>query len=734
MSVVSRGPGYLRFGRQCFLAVALVLGCGAPPFGSDAAPSSPSVLHSASPSPRAAVPTSRIVTSTKDGLNYVWIPAGRFQMGCSTGDQFCRPSERPAHLVTITKGFWIGQTPVTQAAYRRVMGSNPSRFLGNQKPVDSVTWAGAQAYCGKVGMRLPTEAEWEYAERSGRRTARYAPIAAIAWYKEDAGGTTHEVGLKVANDAGLYDMMGNVMEWVSDWWGPYSARAQTDPRGPSQGSDHVLRGGGGWWSCPEDIRMSSRSGGDYPPNQNVDGFRCAAANIADSTAATPLPIAAPEPYRIIDRWTLDKDNPLRQVEIEADWAKVKSDESWHGMAIDAKAQLLYVARDSRVDVISTETRRLVGAIEGLRAARAIALDTDGIHGFVADSAAHRVLMFDRRTLARMAAWNVAPLSPDELLFDSATHTVWAFDAKGKRAVVLAEGSHSTIGALAFQESPRAAATDDRGAIYVALGEKGPGDPGSPRQTGTRKKGTLVRIDAHTRSITGKWPLTCSSPSGVALDPADQRLLVVVCRDEKTVVMSAVTGKVLATIPIDEDAAGAAFDARKGLAFVAANDGFLDVINVRRTAYPMVERLITYPGADGLAYDPDHDRIITVSADTQMISPPTRHGGPEQWRGGPAGGPPQQEGGPDRDQRPSGSSRFGGDRPLGPQHLMGENSPTDTDSGRPGRGLPHGWSGRSRPRGADHGPSKRIVIPGTFTVFMIGTESLSASLENPKHHD
>lgn len=656
----------------------------------------------------------KALMNLEDGLNYVWISPGGFTMGCSTGDQFCRPSEEPSHQVTIAKGFWIGQTLVTQAAYKKVIGTNPSRFPGEQKPVDSVTWSDAEAYCSKVGMRLPTEAEWEYAERSGVSTARYAPIAAIAWYKEDAGGTTHEVGLKLPNDAGLYDMLGNVVEWVSDWWGSYTADPETNPQGPPSGSEHVLRGGGGWWSCPEDIRMSSRLSGGDPPNENVDGFRCVGETISKSAPAVSLPIATPKPYRIVDRWTLDSDNPLHQVEMEADWATVKSDEGWHGLAVDPSDHLLYAVRDTRVDVIDTRKEKLVRMIDGFQAARGIALDQMGTYGFVADSAAHQVVMFDRQTGVRKAAWDVAPLVPEELLFDSFTHTVWVFDATGKTALLLAENAQGKIGTVALPDSPRAAATDSQGTIYAVLGGGGIGDPHDRRQARPDASATVVRIDAHIRSIIAKWSVGCSSPSGIAADPAAQRLFVV-CRDDKAFVLSSTTGKTLATVPIDENAAGAAFSTQQGLAFAAADDGFLDVIDLRRSGYPIVERLITYPGASSLAYDPGSDQIATAFADTQMVSPPERNDGPGPRDGFDQGNPPRQDGGPDQNPDEHDPPSFGGG-PMGPQHLMGRDSSQEPNFGRPGHGGPPGDGGGP---GRDHGPSKRIVIPGTFTVFVIG---------------
>src|SRR4029079_17468029 len=103
----------------------------------------------------------------KDGLKYVWIPKGTYQMGCSPGDDECMDREKPPHTVTISQGFWIGQTEVTQEAYRLVKGVNPSSFKGPNRPVDNLSWEDARSYCEAVGFRLPTEAEWEYAARAG---------------------------------------------------------------------------------------------------------------------------------------------------------------------------------------------------------------------------------------------------------------------------------------------------------------------------------------------------------------------------------------------------------------------------------------------------------------------------------------------------------------------------------------------------------------------------------------
>lgn len=220
----------------------------------------------------------------RDGLKYVWIPPGTFEMGCSPGDSECYYDEEPSHQVRISKAFWVGQTDVTVGAYKRFAGSSGRKMsaapgthgrTNDNMPMVNVSWDDAQAYCGWIRGRLPAEAEWEYAARGGSTEARYGPIDKIAWYVKNSRRGIHEVAQKRPNRFGLYDMLGNVWQWVGDWYGGkyYQSSPVTDPGGPSSGVDRVLRGGS-WVSHPKDVRASVRGRIRRSSGSGGVGFRC----------------------------------------------------------------------------------------------------------------------------------------------------------------------------------------------------------------------------------------------------------------------------------------------------------------------------------------------------------------------------------------------------------------------------------------------------------------------------
>jgi len=206
------------------------------------------------------------------GIEWISISAGSFMMGCSPGDGQCFGDENPRHSVNVN-GFQIMETEVTQDLYRKGIGNNPSNFssCGNDCPVEQVSWNEAKEFCKKVGGRLPTEAEWEYAARAGTETKYYCGdnegcLGNIAWYDENSGKKTHPVKQKQPNAWGLYDMLGHVWEWGEDC---YSKGYNESP----DCSLRVLRGGS-WYSDARYARVSHRNR-FLPDNRDSDiGFRC----------------------------------------------------------------------------------------------------------------------------------------------------------------------------------------------------------------------------------------------------------------------------------------------------------------------------------------------------------------------------------------------------------------------------------------------------------------------------
>ena len=198
-------------------------------------------------------------------------------------------NEGPRHLVSIDSGFWMFDTPCTQALWEAVMGENPSHFKvadrpkdGADRPVESVSWEQCQEFLTALNSRLdgiqlslPSEAQWEYACRAGTETARYSEnLDAIAWYDENSGSKTHSVAGKEANSWGLYDMLGNVWEWCADVWvNDYTERARASTA-ESASAPRVVRGGS-WLSVALDVRAACRGYGGPSYRDNDLGFRCA---------------------------------------------------------------------------------------------------------------------------------------------------------------------------------------------------------------------------------------------------------------------------------------------------------------------------------------------------------------------------------------------------------------------------------------------------------------------------
>lgn len=216
-------------------------------------------------------------TDPVTGMEFVWVPGGCYRMGSNSGGK----DEKPVHEVCLD-GFWIGKYEVTQAEWRQVMGSNPSHFKGDRNPVEKVSWHDAQDFVRRLrsmgggNVRLPTEAEWEYAARSGGRRETYAggeDVNRVAWYDKNSGKRSHPVGTKAPNGLGIYDMSGNVWEWCQDNFDKkaYSRHSRHNPVNRTSVDNYASRGGS-WFANTSYCRTSDR-GHDSPGRYNNTGFR-----------------------------------------------------------------------------------------------------------------------------------------------------------------------------------------------------------------------------------------------------------------------------------------------------------------------------------------------------------------------------------------------------------------------------------------------------------------------------
>ena len=241
-----------------------------------------------SPSSKSNVTKPKSITiHLKKGISIemMKVEADSFIMGATSTKEEPDEDEKPAHEVIVLQNYYLGKYEVTQEVWKAVMGNNPSKFKGPNLPVEMVSWNDCQKFIAKLNrmtglqFRFPTEAEWEFAARGGKESKGYLysgsdNIADVAWYFANSNSKTHPVGLKKANELGLYDMSGNVMEWCQDWYGRYGSLSQKDPVGSYAGTLRINRGGC-WYSYPRFCRSSSRNKLQPDDRYSNLGFRLA---------------------------------------------------------------------------------------------------------------------------------------------------------------------------------------------------------------------------------------------------------------------------------------------------------------------------------------------------------------------------------------------------------------------------------------------------------------------------
>ena len=311
----------------------------------------------------------------------------------------------------------------------------------------------------------------------------------------------------------------------------------------------------------------------------------AAALLCGLLAAVP-PVAAQQPYHVIDHW------------------KLGGEGFWDYLIVDSPAHHLYLTRGSHVDVVDTQTGKLIGSIANLHGTHGVALDNAGKFGYISDGGGNAVVVFDRATLATLATIP-AGTNPDGIVFEPATQTVWAFNGRSNNATVIDAASRKVVATIPLPGKPEFPAVDAKGIVFANIEDKS----------------LIVRLDAHTFKLTDSWPAGCESPSGLAFDVAGARLFPV-CDGKKMAVVDSNSGKILATPAIGDGPDAAGWDAAHKLAFASSGDGILSVVDASSADYKTIESLPTQRGARTMAYDSAADRVYLVTAEFGPRPAPT----------------------------------------------------------------------------------------------------------------
>ena len=276
--------------------------------------------------------------------------------------------------------------------------------------------------------------------------------------------------------------------------------------------------------------------------------------------------------------------------------KIGGEGGWDYVAADAGAHRLYVTHGARVEVLDSDSGKVIGAITGLQGTHGVALDAAGKYGYISDGRANAVIVFDRKTLKTVTSIP-AGTNPDGIVYEPVTKTVWAFNGRSSNATVIDAKTQKVVATVSLPGKPEFPVADGKGNVYDNI----------------ESKNEIVRFDAAAQKITAEWPLAgCDSPSGLAIDRASRHLFAV-CDGKKMAVVDADSGKVLATPEIGEGPDAAGFDAKDKLAFSSNGEGTLTVVDASKPGFPVVQSVTTQRGARTMAFDSANGRIYLPTA-------------------------------------------------------------------------------------------------------------------------
>jgi YVTN family beta-propeller protein len=291
-----------------------------------------------------------------------------------------------------------------------------------------------------------------------------------------------------------------------------------------------------------------------------------------------LPAFAQNSYRVLTQW------------------KIGGEGGWDYLTTDAPAHRLYVTHGPRVDVLDSESGKVVGSIAGLKGTHGVALDDAGKYGYISDGGANAVVVFDRGSLEKVASIP-AGTNPDGIVFEPKTKTVWAFNGRSNNVTVIDTAQRAAVATIALTGKPEFPVADGSGTVFANI----------------ESKNEIDRFDAAAKTITATWPVAnCDSPSGLAIDTAGRRLFAV-CDGGKMAVVDANSGKTLANPAIGEGPDAARYDSKRKLAFSSNGGGTLTIIDAGKAGYPVLQNLDTQRGARTMTLDETTGRVYLATA-------------------------------------------------------------------------------------------------------------------------
>jgi YVTN family beta-propeller protein len=308
--------------------------------------------------------------------------------------------------------------------------------------------------------------------------------------------------------------------------------------------------------------------------------------LAVAAIGAPVALTAQANYQVIDQW------------------KIGGEGGWDYLLADGAANRLYITHGQKVDAVDTTSGKVVGSITGLHGTHGVTLSPDGKLGYISDGGGNAVVVFDRSNLSTVATIAVGT-NPDAIIYEPVTNTVWAFNGRSKDASVIDAATNKVVATIPLPGKPEFAQVDGQGYLYDNIEDKN----------------VIVKLDAKAKSVAATWPITCDSPSGLAIDTDGHRLFSV-CDGKKMAVTDYTSGKQLATATIGDGPDAAGYNAKAKLAFASCGEGVLSVVNAADSSYPTVQSVPTQKRARTMAYDATADRIYTVTAQFGTAPAPT----------------------------------------------------------------------------------------------------------------